>query len=51
MRKLIDRQVRSCCHNGSLLASLRPGNVSQIEREARWRWLAVAVTATRYPPE
>jgi hypothetical protein len=36
---------------GSLLVSLLPGSVSQIEREAKWRCLAGAVTAARYPPE
>jgi hypothetical protein len=50
MRKLAYRQVRSCCHDGLLLASLRSGSVSQIEREAEWRCLADAVTAARCLP-
>jgi hypothetical protein len=51
LRKLIDRQVRSYCHDGLLLMSLRPGNVSQIECEAKRRCLADTLTAAKYPPE
>lgn len=50
MRKLIDLQVRSCCHDSSLLASLRPGSVSQNECEAKRRCHHGAVTAASYPP-